>query len=158
MSDIIFRAKLKQGEVEVEFEGSQEFVETHLNEWKQELDKKPISDPHSSTEAKRVEVPAGLSLSEYYKKLNPTTHTQTFAVFASFFDKQGKREMNPADFLKAYDEVRVQPPKNIHDSLQKAYSRQGYIIPGTSKGYWKLSLDGISAVENLFVSAGNKNE
>ena len=148
-----YRIKIKKGNLEIEVEGDKEFVEKHIEEFKEELPKiteeKPSEEVSvSSTWEGETEL-KNLSLAEFYKMKQPRDHNETVAVFAYWLTKkENKEEFKPRDISKCYDVARITKPKNIAQHIQAAASgKKAWLTAGSKRGFYKLTLTGEDFVE-----------
>jgi len=158
-----YRIKIRQGDLEIEVEGDEKFVEKHIEELKGEL-QKFLEEPMLA-EGSRVDIGEKkgadldtLSIAEFYKQKQPKDHNETVVVFAYWLTKkEQKEEFTPKDISTCYDSAKVSRPKNIHQHIQRAAgTKKAWLMPGSEKGRYKLTITGEEFVENELPHKGGK--
>lgn len=154
MTDQNYRIKIKQGEIEIEVDGDKEFVEKHIEEFKKELpriakelpSKEKIVSPEIPEKESELEK---LSLVEFYKQKDPKNHNETVVVFAYWLTKkEGKGEFKTKEISNLYSKAGVPKPKNVTQHLKNVSSaKKAYLMKGSKKGLWKLTITGEEFVE-----------
>jgi len=151
MTEKNYRIRIKKGEFEIEVEGDKEFVEKHIEEFKQEMQKavKEMPPEEKAIIAKEKIELEGISLAEFYKQKQPKGHNETVVVFAYWLTKRKKQqEFAPKDIVSCYNEIGIAKPANIWQFMKTlAGGRKAHLIRGDKKGIYKLSMTGDEFVE-----------
>lgn len=153
-----YRIRIRKGDTEIEIEGDKEFVEKHIEEFKEELSQIPevplsegksISPTIEREEKEQEPKLKDLSLAEFYKIKQPKDHNETVVVFAYWLTKkENKEEFKTGDISKCYDVARITKPKNTTQHIQRAASgKKAWLTTGYKKEYYKLTLTGEELVE-----------
>jgi len=159
-----YRIRIKQGEVEIEVEGDKEFVEKHIEKFKEEIPNStkelppeektviPESPPRAKLEIEK------LSLAEFYKQKQPKDHNETVVVFAYWLTKKENKEEFPTkDISSCFDVARISKPKNVTQHIKAVSSgKKAFLTTGSKKGLWKLTLTGEEFVEKELPRKGEE--
>jgi hypothetical protein len=87
-------------------------------------------------------------LRKFYGDKNPTSDSDSIAVFAHFLAKNaGKDDFDKDDIYTAFKMVQAKPPKNVGTALSDCKIKANTIAP-TTRGRFKLNAHGESTVEH----------
>lgn len=139
---------------EIELEGDREAVEKNLAKLNPLLTKPStkalevaqvgIRKPPSEEEG------LAKGLIDFYAEKRPETHFEKVLVIGYYLENsENKGEFAGKDILRGYSKVRERTPRNLSDTLSKAYRRSNYLLPGSKKGLWRLSNKGVKIVRGL---------
>ncbi|MHA1250927.1 MAG: hypothetical protein ACTSRP_13120 [Candidatus Helarchaeota archaeon] len=163
MNDQKYRYRIKYGEIEFEVEGDKEFVEKHIEKFRNERQKivneLQIDEINiTSKTSKEISELKNLSLSEFYKQKQPNSHNENIIVFAYWLmKKENKKDFTTKDILNCYDTVKISKPKNIYYHLRNLISaKKALLISGSKKGSYSITLMGIEFVEKKLSIKGHE--
>src|SRR2546428_3334154 len=151
---MVGRIRVKIGDNEIEVEGEEAFVEKHLKEVLDHLDRASTSRtrdlPAKIIQAAETEAKSkprrDLTPAEYYLQVKPSTGTETLIVLAKYLeDFRGTNEFTPSDIKKIANEAKL---ADIHGQYFTYAMREGFLRQ-VSKGKYALTLSGEDAVLGL---------
>ena len=151
---MVGRVRVRIGETEVELEGEEAFVEKHLKEVLDYLDRSggrvgrdlPAKIIQAAETEAKSKPTRELSPAEYYRQTNASTGTETLIVLAKYMeDYREKSEFTRADINKIAGEAKL---ADIHSQYVTYAMKQGFLRQ-VSKGKYALTLSGEDAVLGL---------
>jgi len=158
MSEKTFKIRVKKGDIEIEIQGTEEFVNTKFNELKEELEYpierveavEPVGESVSIPELPDT-LPSFLA-----QKGNPTPFPDITMVYAYWlYYKEKIDPFNAKDIEKCYDNARIRKSANIPRDLSRCVGK-GFLIPLKEKKEgqlaYRLSKDGEKFVERLGIA------
>ncbi len=72
----------------------------------------------------------------------PEGHSETVAVLAFALRESGAPEFTEDDMRRAYLRAKARPPKVVSQAIRDAKNKFDFIVPGASKGTYRLSPHG----------------
>ncbi len=152
-----YRIRVKKGNIELEVQGTQEFVESKYEELKEVLDLQ-ISDPQEATpipappreESPQIELPDNI-VSFLRLKGNPKTNLKRNMIFAYWLNEHGTEEFTSEPIDALYDAAKLRVPAKTARDMATLQGRGLLLSRGKEGHYFKyaLSADGIRDVEEM---------
>jgi hypothetical protein len=145
MQNQAYSGSIKLRDMQISFEGPQEFVEEMVarfaspNEWhaKETREVRPRLLNASPTEASRRDL---------VLQKQPRGHHEIIAVLGFFLTESGTEIFGEADVRRAYIEAGIRPPKVVAQALRDAKNKYGYIVSAGKRGRYRLSGHGDNLV------------
>lgn len=152
MTEQNYRVRIKLGEVEIEVEGDEEFVEKHVEEFRKEMPKiakeLPPKERVIPPEIQKEKVELGkLSLAEFYKQKQPRDDIEVAIVIAYYLISFEEREEFTNQEIKEEANKLGYKLSNPADTLKRAASGKKAYVRKIEKGKWTLTLEGRNFVE-----------
>ena len=148
--------------VDLEFAGSEEFVEKQLARFQAFL-KAAVGSPEAGAPAVAA-APAATtpatggakeSLEEFYAarplREGRGAIQDRILLFIYYLQKvQEKREVSGEDIVWCFQKLSIPEPKNLHNALGILKRKIGHLQEGSKRGLYSLSPEGITYVEGRF--------
>lgn len=154
MADAKSRIRIKRGQIEIEVEGSEEYVNHKFKELKDEFFKQiPTPIPKITEETEHVildELPDNLP-TFLETKGNPQSNQDLALTFAYWLlKKEGVEPFNRSDIERCYSLTRLTPSTNTGMDLRRLQGK-GYLIPEEKEGglAYRLSQRGLEYLEHM---------
>ena len=152
--------------VDLEFAGSEEFVEKQLQRFQgflrgavggAQAAATPADAPAAAAAAPAAPAASGTkeTVAEFYKA-RPVREGRgaiqdRILLFIYFLQNvQGKRDVSGDDILWCHQQASVPEPKNLHNALGILKRKVGYLQEGTKRGLYGLSPEGKAYIEGRF--------
>jgi hypothetical protein len=145
---------VSRGDVRVELEGDQAFVESNLEKLLPMVNadgdgRAGAGDRGAADDTEqRPAAPARQTIKSFFQQKSPGNASEGIAVALHY-----KRQYEQKDELTA-DEIRAaliqgghRPPDQMAQALTDCRRRYGYVEAGTKKGFWSLTHQGETLVE-----------
>ena len=145
--------------VDLEFAGTEEFVEKQLARFRRYLEGAVGGTPAPATPGAPEAAPSGPkeSLDEFYAarplREGRGAIQDRILLFIYYLQKvQGKREVSGDDITWCFQQLNIPQPKNLHNALGILKRKIKHLQEGSKRGLYSLSPDGESYVEGRFRS------
>jgi hypothetical protein len=143
--------------VDLEFAGSEEFVERQVMRFRQFLEAAVGAEgaPEAAVEA----APAGPVTFEAFCKPRPVREgrgaIQDRILLAIYYLNvaKKKRDVSGDDLMHCFRSVEWERPKNLHNALGILKRKLGYLQEGSGRGLYQLAPKGLQYVEGRFQPA-----
>jgi hypothetical protein len=147
--------------VDLEFSGSEEFVEKQVERFRSFL-RSAIGSPEAAPVPQEAPAPAaaqnGGGIEEFFAH-RPIREgrgaIQNRILLAIYYleNVQGRREVSGNDILWCFQKLGMETPKNLHNTLGNLKRKIGHLEEGTRRGLYHLSPDGKRFIESRFAPA-----
>lgn len=161
MNDETHRIRVKKGQVEIEVEGSRQFVESRFDQLWNDLIQTVVLPPTEvppglgeiTDVAKGLE---GLSLGEFYKSKSPKNNPETMLVFYYWLKHKEQKPNAPLkDIGECYRKISLREDTNRSKTARGLSSgRKAYLKKGKKRGEYALTLSGEEFVEKELPQKG----
>lgn len=149
------RVFVANGDVQVEIEGEETYVEKKLTKLLPFVmgNENGGAAPATKKQLKEKEEegrrgPAPHTLQSYVKAKDPNNVYEAIALVLDFARKyENKAEMSSGEIRAGLLLGKYHPPKSMAQALADCRRRYGFVVVGAKKGYWKLSNQGETLVE-----------
>ncbi len=145
---------VSSGDVRLELEGDQGFVESHLEKLL------PMVHPSRGGDGGKGDNGGGMGtetkakgavrqiLKSFFKEKNPGNAYEAIATVLLYNRQhEQKDEMSTAEIRAALLQAPFRPPDQMAQAVTDCRRRYGYIEAGSKKGFWRLSNQGETLVE-----------
>ena len=151
--------RFTSGEVDLEFAGTEDFVEKQLQRFRRYLEG-AVGLPAEAPAA--VEAPESVgaagpkeSLDAFYAarplREGRGAIQDRILLFIYYLQKvQGKREVSGDDITWCFQQLAIPQPKNLHNALGILKRKIGHLQEGSKRGLYSLSPEGQTYVEGRF--------
>ena len=161
-----YKIRVKSGDVEIDLEGDKKFVMdnfTQINKLikgsktklkadkpgrKKKRGRKPGRQKMAPSKPRIVTLDLkNMTLDEILEKLDPKKDQDKILIFSYWINQhQKKTEFRNNDIKGLFEEMKMDPPKNILYHLNGLTKKKGYLKTGRKNGRFKLSDEGIKAL------------
>jgi hypothetical protein len=144
--------------VDLEFSGSEDFVEKQVERFRSFL-RSAIGTPDAPPAAPAPSAPATHAGIEEFFALRPIREgrgaIQNRILLAIYYleNAQGRREVSGNDILWCFQQLGIETPKNLHNTLGNLKRKIGHLDEGTRRGLYHLSAEGKKFIESRFQPA-----
>jgi hypothetical protein len=143
--------------VDLEFAGSESFVEKQLQRFRRFLDSSigggaPAEEPAAASHAP---VPGAPTLEQFFRE-RPVREKrgaiQDRILLSIYYLQfvQGKSDVSGNDILWCFQSLGIETPKNLHNTLGNLKRKIGHLEEGTRRGLYHLSAAGRQYIEGRF--------
>src|SRR6266568_5834429 len=145
------RVVLSSGEVRLELEGDQGFVESNVEKLWSSVNSAPNGagrDDHAEAADSERPESARQTLKTFVKVKKPANAYEAMATVLHYKRKyETKDELSGEEIRAALIQGGHRPPESMAQALTDGRRKYGYIEAGTKKGLWRLSHQGETLVE-----------
>jgi hypothetical protein len=150
--------RFTSGEVDLEFAGTEDFVEKQLLRFRRYLEGAvglPTEAPAEEAPAEAGPAVAKESLDAFYAarplREGRGAIQDRILLFIYYLQKvQGKREVSGDDITWCFQQLAIPQPKNLHNALGILKRKIGHLQEGSKRGLYALSPEGQTYVEGRF--------
>jgi hypothetical protein len=141
--------------VDLEFSGTEAFVEKQLQRFRRFLDG-VVGVPAPASEATATPVAGGAPTLEQFFRERPVADKRGSIqdrILLSFYyleRVQGKADVSGNDVQWCFQQLGMDPPKNLHNTLGNLKRKVGHLSEGGRRGLYHLSPAGRHYVEGRF--------
>jgi hypothetical protein len=150
--------RFTSGEVDLEFAGTEDFVEKQLLRFRRYLEGAvglPTEAPAEEAPAESGSTLPKESLDAFYAarplREGRGAIQDRILLFIYYLQKvQGKREVSGDDITWCFQQLDIPQPKNLHNALGILKRKIGHLQEGSKRGLYSLSPEGETYVEGRF--------
>ena len=150
--------RFTSGEVDLEFAGTEDFVEKQLIRFRRYLEGAvglPADAPAPEAPAETGGALPKESLDDFYSarplREGRGAIQDRILLFIYYLQKvQGKREVSGDDITWCFQQLAIPQPKNLHNALGILKRKIGHLQEGSKRGLYALSAEGQTYVEGRF--------
>jgi hypothetical protein len=145
--------------VDLEFAGSEEFVERQVQRFRQFLESAVGTEGAAEAVAEPAPAGAGTETFDVFCRTRPVREgrgaIQDRILLSIYYMNvaRKKREVSGDDILHCFRTTGWERPKNLHNALGILKRKLGFLQEGSGRGLYQLSPKGLQYVEGRFQSA-----